>query len=90
MSHALFFHERAMDAASNRSRANALSESDPSTGRVTNATFGDYLIPVNADAPDIDVVLLLIVRLGDPPYDPPGRLTKEQPNHLRFLGPNRF
>ena len=31
---------------------------DPSTGRVTNATFGDYLIPVNADAPDIDVVFV--------------------------------
>ena len=29
---------------------------DPGTGRVTNATFGAYLIPVNADAPDIDVV----------------------------------
>ena len=24
----------------------------------TNATFGDYLIPVNADAPDIDVVFV--------------------------------
>ena len=31
---------------------------DPGTGRVTNATFGDYLIPVNADAPDIDVVFV--------------------------------
>jgi xanthine dehydrogenase YagR molybdenum-binding subunit len=31
---------------------------DPSSGRVTNATFGDYLIPVNADAPDIDVAFL--------------------------------
>src|SRR4051794_28642743 len=31
---------------------------DPSTGRVTNATFGDYLIPVKADAPDIDVVFV--------------------------------
>jgi xanthine dehydrogenase YagR molybdenum-binding subunit len=29
---------------------------DPETGRITNATFGDYLIPVNADVPGIDVV----------------------------------
>jgi CO/xanthine dehydrogenase Mo-binding subunit len=28
---------------------------DPGTGRIANATFGDYLIPVNADVPDIDV-----------------------------------
>jgi xanthine dehydrogenase YagR molybdenum-binding subunit len=28
------------------------------TGRVANATFGDYLIPVNADVPDIDVVFV--------------------------------
>jgi xanthine dehydrogenase YagR molybdenum-binding subunit len=26
---------------------------DPGTGRVTNATFGDYIIPVNADAPAV-------------------------------------
>jgi xanthine dehydrogenase YagR molybdenum-binding subunit len=31
---------------------------DPGTGRITNATFGDYLIPVNADTPDIDVVFV--------------------------------
>jgi xanthine dehydrogenase YagR molybdenum-binding subunit len=31
---------------------------DPATGRVANATFGDYLIPVNADIPDIDVVFV--------------------------------
>jgi xanthine dehydrogenase YagR molybdenum-binding subunit len=30
---------------------------DP-TGRVANATFGDYLVPVNADIPDIDVVFV--------------------------------
>jgi CO/xanthine dehydrogenase Mo-binding subunit len=29
-----------------------------SAGRVANATFADYLIPVNADVPDIDVVFV--------------------------------
>jgi xanthine dehydrogenase YagR molybdenum-binding subunit len=28
------------------------------TGRVANATFGDYLLPVNADVPDLDVVFV--------------------------------
>jgi xanthine dehydrogenase YagR molybdenum-binding subunit len=28
------------------------------TGRVANATFGDYLVPVNADVHDIDVVFV--------------------------------
>ncbi|SFR29943.1 xanthine dehydrogenase, molybdenum binding subunit apoprotein [Lentzea waywayandensis] len=31
---------------------------DHATGRVANATFGDYLIPVNADVPDLDVVFV--------------------------------
>ena len=31
---------------------------DSGTGRITNATFGDYLIPVNADVPDLDVVFV--------------------------------
>ncbi len=31
---------------------------DAGTGRIANATFGDYLIPVNADVPDIDVVFV--------------------------------
>ena len=31
---------------------------DPATGRVTNPTFGDYLIPVNADIPDLDVAFV--------------------------------
>jgi xanthine dehydrogenase YagR molybdenum-binding subunit len=31
---------------------------DPATGRITNATFGDYLVPVNADIPEIDVVFV--------------------------------
>ena len=32
--------------------------SDPVTGRIANATLGDYLIPVNADVPDLDVVFV--------------------------------
>jgi CO/xanthine dehydrogenase Mo-binding subunit len=32
--------------------------SDPGSGRVANATFGDYLVPVNADVPDMDVVFV--------------------------------
>jgi xanthine dehydrogenase YagR molybdenum-binding subunit len=31
---------------------------DSSTGRITNATLGDYLIPVSADVPDVDVVFV--------------------------------
>jgi xanthine dehydrogenase YagR molybdenum-binding subunit len=31
---------------------------DPGTGRITNATFGDYLVPVSADVPEIDVVFV--------------------------------
>ncbi len=31
---------------------------DPETGRIANATFGDYLIPANADVPDIDVAFV--------------------------------
>jgi xanthine dehydrogenase YagR molybdenum-binding subunit len=31
---------------------------DPATGRIANATFGDYLIPANADVPDVDVVFV--------------------------------
>jgi xanthine dehydrogenase YagR molybdenum-binding subunit len=31
---------------------------DPETGRIVNATFGDYLIPANADVPDVDVVFV--------------------------------
>src|SRR5262249_3336870 len=32
--------------------------SDPRTGRIANATFGDYLIAVNADVPDVDVLFV--------------------------------
>jgi xanthine dehydrogenase YagR molybdenum-binding subunit len=31
---------------------------DSVTGRITNATFGDYLLPVNADVPDLDVIFV--------------------------------
>ena len=31
---------------------------DPQTGRITNANFGDYLIPTNADVPDLEVVFV--------------------------------
>jgi CO/xanthine dehydrogenase Mo-binding subunit len=31
---------------------------DPETGRITNATFGDYLIPAHADVPEIDVIFV--------------------------------
>jgi len=42
--------------------------SDPGTGRIANATFGDYLVAVNADVPDIDVIFA-----GEPdPMNPIG------------------
>ena len=31
---------------------------DADTGRIANPTFGDYLVPVNADVPDVDVVFV--------------------------------
>jgi xanthine dehydrogenase YagR molybdenum-binding subunit len=31
---------------------------DHGTGRIVNATFGDYLIPASADVPEIDVVFV--------------------------------
>jgi xanthine dehydrogenase YagR molybdenum-binding subunit len=31
---------------------------DPGTGRIANATLGDYLVPVNADVPDLDVLFV--------------------------------
>jgi xanthine dehydrogenase YagR molybdenum-binding subunit len=34
---------------------------DAGTGRIANPTFADYLVPVNADVPDMDVVFV-----GDP------------------------
>jgi xanthine dehydrogenase YagR molybdenum-binding subunit len=41
---------------------------DAGTGRVANPTFGDYLVPVNADVPDMDVVFV-----GEPdPMNPIG------------------
>jgi xanthine dehydrogenase YagR molybdenum-binding subunit len=37
-----------------------LHHRDPAagTGRIANATFGDYLVPVHADVPDIDVTFV--------------------------------
>ena len=32
--------------------------SDPGTGRIANATFGDYLVAVNADVPNMDVIFV--------------------------------
>jgi xanthine dehydrogenase YagR molybdenum-binding subunit len=40
--------------------------SDAGTGRVANPTFGDYLVAVNADVPDMDVVFV-----GEPDPDNP-------------------
>ncbi|MFG1706253.1 xanthine dehydrogenase family protein molybdopterin-binding subunit [Nonomuraea sp. M3C6] len=41
---------------------------DPGTGRVANATFGDYLVAVNADVPDMEVTFV-----GEPDrYNPVG------------------
>ncbi|MGY4965711.1 xanthine dehydrogenase family protein molybdopterin-binding subunit [Streptomyces sp. 900105245] len=31
---------------------------DPHTGRIANGTFGDYLVAVNADVPDLDVIFV--------------------------------
>jgi xanthine dehydrogenase YagR molybdenum-binding subunit len=31
---------------------------DPATGRIANPTFADYLIPVSADIPDLDVIFV--------------------------------
>jgi xanthine dehydrogenase YagR molybdenum-binding subunit len=31
---------------------------DPATGRIVNPTFADYLIPVSADIPDLDVIFV--------------------------------
>lgn len=39
---------------------------DPGSGRVANATLGDYLVAVNADVPDIDVAFV-----GEPVPDNP-------------------
>ena len=42
--------------------------SDPGTGRIANATFGDYLVAVNADVPDMEVLFV-----GEPdPMNPIG------------------
>jgi xanthine dehydrogenase YagR molybdenum-binding subunit len=41
---------------------------DPNSGRVANGTFGDYLVPVNADVPDLNITFV-----GDPDtFNPTG------------------
>lgn len=34
------------------------TESDPLTGRIANANFADYLIPVNADVGSIEILFV--------------------------------
>jgi xanthine dehydrogenase YagR molybdenum-binding subunit len=34
------------------------SQIDPWTGRVTNATLADYLVPVHADVPEIEIIMV--------------------------------
>ena len=42
---------------------------DTSLGRWANASLGDYLVPVNADAPEVDVEL---IEVNDPVTGPLG------------------
>jgi xanthine dehydrogenase YagR molybdenum-binding subunit len=42
---------------------------DPRSGRVTNASLADYLVPVHLDVPEIDIVM---VDETDPVRDPLG------------------
>jgi CO/xanthine dehydrogenase Mo-binding subunit len=53
--------------------------SDPGSGRLANATFGDYLVPVNADVPDMDVVFV-----GEP--DPGNPLGVKGVGEVGFVG----
>ena len=52
---------------------------DPGTGRIANATLGDYLIPVNADVPDMDVVFV-----GEP--DPTNPLGVKGVGEIGYMG----
>jgi CO/xanthine dehydrogenase Mo-binding subunit len=52
---------------------------DPETGRIANATFGDYLIPANADVPEPDVVFV-----GTPDPVRPRRCRPEIPARKPF------
>jgi CO/xanthine dehydrogenase Mo-binding subunit len=52
---------------------------DAETGRIANATFGDYLVPVNADVPDMDVVFV-----GQP--DPENPLGVKGVGEVGFAG----
>lgn len=44
-------------------------DADLGLGRWANASLGDYLVPVNADAPDLDIVL---IEVDDPVTGPLG------------------
>ena len=46
---------------------------DPATGRIANPTFADYLIPVSADIPDLDVIFV-------------GELDRSNPVGVKGLG----
>lgn len=52
---------------------------DPGSGRVANATLGDYLVAVNADVPDIDVVFV-----GEP--DPSNPIGVKGIGEVGFMG----
>jgi CO/xanthine dehydrogenase Mo-binding subunit len=52
---------------------------DAGNGRIANATFGDYLVPVNGDVPDMDVVFV-----GDP--DPENPLGVKGVGEIGYVG----
>jgi CO/xanthine dehydrogenase Mo-binding subunit len=54
-------------------------QSDAGSGRIANATFGDYLVPVNGDVPDMDVVFV-----GEP--DPANPIGVKGVGEVGFVG----
>lgn len=52
---------------------------DAGSGRIANATFGDYLVPVNADVPEMDVVFV-----GEP--DPENPLGIKGVGEIGYVG----
>jgi len=53
---------------------------DHETGRIANATFGDYLIPANADVPDLDVVFVGVsAAIANAVYHATGRRIRSLP-----------
>jgi xanthine dehydrogenase YagR molybdenum-binding subunit len=53
--------------------------SDAGSGRIANATFGDYLVPVNADVPEMEVVFV-----GEP--DPANPIGVKGVGEVGFVG----